>query len=78
MNNFVVIIVVVKDDLHRRRGITEEQRTILKETWSLVVPFKEKVAQVFYNHLFEVAPSVKSLFQELSTKKRGSTLFLSH
>ena len=40
-----------------------EQITLVKTTWSQVVPIKEKAAELFYGKLFELDPSLKPLFK---------------
>ena|SRR5690349_5978776 len=43
--------------------MTEKQIQLVKESWSLVVPISDVAGDLFYNRLFEVAPSVRSMFK---------------
>ena len=43
--------------------MTPEQVAIVKSTWSLVVPIREKAAELFYGRLFELDPALKALFK---------------
>ena len=43
--------------------MTPEQITLVKTTWSQVVPIKDKAAELFYGKLFEMDPAVKPLFK---------------
>lgn len=38
------------------------QIELVQSTWSKVLPISEKAADLFYNRLFEIDPSTKSLF----------------
>src|SRR5262249_17424418 len=49
------------DTESREPTLTPKQKKIIKETWAKVVPIREKAAELFYDHLFEVAPGVKPL-----------------
>ena len=42
--------------------MTPEQITLVKTSWEKVVPISEKAAELFYGKLFELDPSLKSLF----------------
>jgi hemoglobin-like flavoprotein len=44
-------------------GITEAQKQLVQESFALVEPIAEQAAELFYNHLFEIAPEVKPLFK---------------
>ena len=39
------------------------QITLVQDSWSKVLPIADKAAELFYNRLFETAPSAKSLFK---------------
>lgn len=43
--------------------MTPEQIQICKDSWSQVVPIATEAAALFYTHLFEADPSLKSLFK---------------
>jgi hemoglobin-like flavoprotein len=42
--------------------MTPEQVELIKSSWAQVVPISDKAAELFYGKLFELDPSVKSLF----------------
>jgi nitric oxide dioxygenase len=54
--------------LERRPGkrqektVTPEQVKLVQQSFAKVVPISEQAAVLFYNRLFEVAPSVKAMF----------------
>lgn len=43
--------------------ISPEQVCIIKHTWSLVIPIANSAAQMFYERLFQLDPSLKALFR---------------
>ena len=43
--------------------LTAAQVAELRRTWDLVVPIADEVAQLFYERLFEIDPSLRVLFQ---------------
>src|SRR6476469_5427915 len=43
--------------------MTPEQVTLVEQTFGQVAPIADKAAEIFYDRLFEVAPTVKPLFQ---------------
>ena len=43
--------------------MTPEQKRLIKETWSKVVPIADTAAELFYNRLFEIDPSTRPLFR---------------
>lgn len=42
--------------------MTPEQIELVKQSWAQVVPISDKAAELFYGKLFELDPSVRSLF----------------
>ena len=42
--------------------MTPEQARIVQRTWLKVLPVKDTAAQLFYDRLFEIDPSLRSLF----------------
>lgn len=42
--------------------MTPEQIELVKQSWTQVAPISDKAAELFYGKLFELDPSVKSLF----------------
>ncbi|EMI57478.1 globin family protein [Rhodopirellula sallentina] len=43
--------------------MTPEQVTLVKDSWEKVKPISEKAAELFYDRLFTLDPSLKSLFK---------------
>lgn len=43
--------------------MTPEQVVLVKSSWEKVVPISDKAAELFYGKLFELDPSLKSLFK---------------
>ena len=43
--------------------MTPEQVRIVQRTWLKVLPIKDATAQLFYDKLFEIDPSLKHLFR---------------
>lgn len=56
--------------------MTPEQITLVKTTWSQVVPIKEKAAELFYGKLFELDPTVKPMFTN-DIVEQGKKLMMS-
>ena len=57
--------------------MTPTQITVVKESFAQVVPIKETAAEIFYNRLFELDPSLRRLFHtdmEEQGQKLMSTL----
>jgi hemoglobin-like flavoprotein len=48
-----------------------EQIDLIKESWAKVVPIKETAADLFYDRLFELDPTIRPLFKkDLTEQKR--------
>jgi len=47
----------------RSRTMTPEQKRLIKQTWSQVVPIADTAAAIFYDRLFEIDPSTRALFR---------------
>ncbi len=43
--------------------MTPEQNEIVQETWSRVAPIADTAAKLFYDRLFEIDPTTRSLFK---------------
>jgi len=43
--------------------LTKKQIHLIQESWQRVLPIKDQAAELFYARLFELDPSVKSLFK---------------
>ena len=50
--------------------MTPEQVKLVQQSFAKVAPISEQAALLFYDRLFEVAPSVKSLFPTDMTEQR--------
>ena len=49
--------------------MTPQQIELVKVTWVKVVPIADKAAELFYGRLFELDPSVKSMFKNDMTEQ---------
>ena len=49
--------------------MTPQQIELVKVTWVKVVPIADKAAELFYGRLFELDPSVKSMFKTDMTEQ---------
>ena len=54
--------------------MTEDQKTIVKSTWAMVVPIADQAAAIFYGKLFEMDPSVKPMFANSDMSEQGKKL----
>ena len=54
--------------------MTEDQKTIVKSTWAMVVPIADQAAAIFYAKLFEMDPSVKPMFANSDMSEQGKKL----
>ena len=45
--------------------MTPEEKEIVQSTWKMVVPIADTAADLFYDKLFELDPSLKSLFADV-------------
>ncbi|MFZ5574245.1 MAG: globin family protein [Pseudomonadota bacterium] len=43
--------------------MTPEKIALVRSSWQLVLPIKDKAAQLFYGQLFEIDPSLRSMFK---------------
>jgi len=50
--------------------MTPDQVELVQQTFAKVAPIADQAAVIFYNRLFEVAPSVKVMFPEDMTEQR--------
>ncbi|MEM7400583.1 MAG: globin family protein [Pseudomonadota bacterium] len=53
--------------------MTPEQKTLVKESWTKVLPIREAAAEMFYKRLFEAYPEVKPYFKG-DMKEQGKKL----
>jgi hemoglobin-like flavoprotein len=54
--------------------ITERQKTLVQQSWAEVAPISEAAAELFYRRLFELDPSLQTLFAHASMKEQGKKL----
>ena len=52
------------------------QVKLVQESFSKVVPISEAAAVIFYDRLFEVAPSVKAMFPSDMTQQRKKLMMM--
>jgi hypothetical protein len=52
--------------------MTPEQITLVQQSFAKVAPISAQAAVLFYDRLFEVAPSVRAMFPEDMTEQRRS------
>jgi hemoglobin-like flavoprotein len=50
--------------------MTPDQVTLVQQSFAKVAPISEAAAVIFYDRLFEIAPSVKSMFPADMTEQR--------
>jgi hemoglobin-like flavoprotein len=50
--------------------MTPEQVKLVQDSFSKVAPIADQAAMIFYDRLFEVAPSVKAMFPDDMTEQR--------
>lgn len=43
--------------------MTEDQKELVRKTWTMAAADPDAAARLFYGHLFEVAPQVKPMFK---------------
>jgi hemoglobin-like flavoprotein len=53
--------------------MTPQQKELVKQTWTMVVPIADTAAELFYGRLFELDPSVKPMFKG-NMKEQGAKL----
>lgn len=50
--------------------LTPEKIQLVQNSFVLVAPIADEAAEIFYNHLFEIAPELRSMFpQDMSGQK---------
>lgn len=45
-------------------GVSDEQKRLVKESFKQIEKISDKTADAFYDHLFEIAPDVRSMFPD--------------
>ena len=56
--------------------MTPDQVKLVQESFSKVAPISEQAAVLFYDRLFEVAPSVKAMFPADMTEQRKKLMMM--
>src|SRR5919201_523319 len=54
----------------KETNMTPEQINLVQQSFAKVAPISEAAAVLFYDRLFEVAPSVKAMFPADTTEQR--------
>jgi hemoglobin-like flavoprotein len=57
--------------------MTPAQILLVQTTFQQVVPIREQAAQIFYNRLFQLDPSLRSLFVATDLRQQGLKLMAS-
>src|SRR5262245_61320577 len=52
-----------KPTAQRSRTMTPEQKRLIRDTWSKVIPIADAAAALFYERLFTIDPSTRGLFR---------------
>src|SRR5262245_6564529 len=55
-------------------ALSLEQKTMVRSTFVKVALIADQAAQLFYNHLFEIEPSVRPLFANTDMTEQGRKL----
>jgi nitric oxide dioxygenase len=58
------------DDREKERDMTPDQVKIVQDSLAKVAPIADQAATIFYDRLFDVAPSVKPMFPPDLTEQR--------
>jgi hemoglobin-like flavoprotein len=54
--------------------LSYHHRALVRETWALVAPIKSQAAALFYQRLFELDPSLRTLFAHSDMDTQGTKL----
>jgi nitric oxide dioxygenase len=57
--------------------MTPAQILLVQATFQQVVPIREQAAQIFYNRLFQLDPSLRALFAATDLRRQGAKLMAS-
>lgn len=49
--------------------MTPQQKELVQQTWTMVVPIADTAAELFYGRLFELEPSYKAMFKHDMTEQ---------
>jgi hemoglobin-like flavoprotein len=55
--------------------VTPRQQTLIRESWAQVAPIADTAATIFYDRLFELDPSLRSMFSrtDMASQRRNLT-----
>ncbi len=73
---YTVLATTMKDaanSLPKEEGLTERKKRLVQSSFTKVAPIADKAAEIFYNKLFEMDPSLKPLFKG-DIKEQGKKL----
>jgi hemoglobin-like flavoprotein len=57
--------------------LNDQQKTVIRETWRLVVPIADTAADLFYKRLFELRPDYRAMFKgDMADQKRKLVMML--
>ncbi|WP_010521624.1 globin family protein [Aquimarina agarivorans] len=73
---YTVLATTMKDaanSLPKEKGLTERKKRLVQSSFTKVAPIADKAAEIFYNKLFELDPSVKPMFKG-DMKQQGAKL----
>lgn len=54
--------------------MSPEQKALVRSTWQRVVPIADQAAALFYDRLFEIAPEVRPLFEQVDPAQQRAKL----
>jgi len=60
--------------MENNRKMSPEQKTLVKATWSKVVPIADAAAAMFYDRLFEIDVSIQPLFKSVDMAEQRRKL----
>jgi hemoglobin-like flavoprotein len=49
--------------------MTEDDKQLVRDSWAKVIPISDKAAELFYNRLFDLDPSLRALFTSDMTEQ---------
>lgn len=52
-------------------SLTDGEKLLITESFTKIAPLSDKVAETFYNRLFEIAPDTKPLFKNTDMAEQG-------
>ncbi len=73
---YTILATTMKDaanDVPTESGLTERKKRLVQSSFTKVAPIANTAAEIFYNRLFEVDPSLKPLFKG-DIKEQGAKL----